>query len=144
VNGVADVSAERVLLPDVDPSDGVRILEAASTEAGASAPVVVLYRMINGGHAIPVLPGDPQNPLPPGLGTRGRDVRGVDVAWKFFQRHTPETEGDLNGDASVDIFDALTFLRWFDAGVPAADVNCDGGMDAADTEAALSLISAAR
>jgi len=144
VNGVADVSAKPVLLPDVDPSDGVRILEAASTEAGASAPDVVLYRMINGGHAIPVLPGDPQNPLPPGLGTRGRDVRGVDVAWRFFQRHTPETEGDLNGDASVDIFDALTFLRWFDAGVPAADVNCDGRIDAADTEAALSLISAAR
>lgn len=144
VNGLADVSAERELLPDVDPSDGVRILKTASTEALATEPDVVVYRMINGGHAIPVLPGDPQNPLPPGLGVRGRDVRGVDVAWRFFQRHTPELEEDLNGDASVDVFDAFAFLRWVDAGAPAADVNCDGEIDAGDTGAVLSSISTAR
>ena len=88
IHGLADVPPDVRLLPDRDPDDGTRILEAAFGGDDAMPPRLVLLRMIDAGHAMPVLPEDPQSRLPePLLGVRCRDARGVDLAWAFLEAH---------------------------------------------------------
>ncbi len=88
VNGIFEPPTTR-LLPDIDPADGARILEFTYRVQPQTPPPVVLYRMVGGGHAIPVLPTDPQVALPAVLGRRCRDARGIDLAWAFFSAHRP-------------------------------------------------------
>lgn len=81
-HGLADDAGRVTVLEDADPGDGCRVVEAAFGDAGG----VTLYRVVNGGHTIPILAADPQPNLPPVIGTLCRDVRGVDLAWGFFER----------------------------------------------------------
>lgn len=83
----ATEAGDPVTLPDRDPSEGSRLVARAYFTQGVEQPVVLLYTMTHAGHAVPVLPSDPQRPLPPFLGTQNRDARGVDLAWRFMAPH---------------------------------------------------------
>ncbi len=142
VNGVDSGGGSATILPDIDPTDGARVLRYLfATEISGNpdtVPRVAFYQMVNGGHAIPVLPNDPQEPLPPLIGTRCRDVRGVDLAWSFFQQHLsigesdcdPCARGDLNLDGSVDLSDVEPFVDVLLAPQSATDdVRCLADLD---------------
>jgi len=83
----ASEASDPVTLPDRDPSEGSRLVARAFFTQGIETPTVLLYTMTNAGHAVPVLPSDPQRPLPAFLGTQNRDARGVDLAWRFMAPH---------------------------------------------------------
>jgi len=138
VNGVDGAPTNVRLLPDIDPLEGARIVEIESIPPGGGPPPVVLYRMTNAGHAIPVLPTDPQKTLPDFLGVRCRDARGVDLAWTFFSKHRPPRSGDLDGSGEIDGADLGHLLLMWDAtgastdpNAP-ADLNGDNKVDGAD------------
>lgn len=145
-NGAAMQIDDSLLLPDVDPLDDSRILFAGFGAPGSSTPSVVLYRVINGGHAVPVLPTDPQRPLDEDLlGNLCRDARGIDLAFGFFGMHLPAPcLGDADGDGVVgfgDLNDVLNSLgaRLGDAAfLPSADFDRDDVVDFADLNGVLS------
>jgi len=133
VNGVSDAPAATTALPDIAPDDATRVLRTDIAQPGADAPSVVFYRVVNGGHAIPVLADDPQTPLPESIGLRSHDVRGVDEAWAFFQAHLPATSGtpDLDADGAVGPADLATLLAsWGAQGH--ADLDADRDIGSAD------------
>jgi len=127
------------LLPDVAPSDGTRVLRAEFFADPTGPPPVVLYRVINGGHSLPLLADDPQTPLPSSFGVRSLDANGAELAWGFFERFLPEPGPltDFDTPTGSDAFDLIEFLRRLDNNERAADLNCDRLFDAADVEAFL-------
>jgi polyhydroxybutyrate depolymerase len=82
VNGCAPGAAIGEL-PDIDPSDGSRVLIKSWTNCASAAPVV-LYRIEGGGHRIPNR--DPGLPIfDPVLGRMNHDFDAAEAIWRFFQ-----------------------------------------------------------
>jgi len=82
VNGCADTaSVDR--LPDLDPTDGSRVVVTSWTECASGAPVV-LYRIEGGGHRIPSL-GAGVAMAEAILGRLNHDFEAAQAMWRFFK-----------------------------------------------------------
>jgi polyhydroxybutyrate depolymerase len=153
VNGSADAPSVSGLLPDRAPNDGTRILETIFPDPTTGKPSVAVYRVINGGHAMPMLETDPQFPLPDSIGPRSHDARGVDVAWSFFSRYVteavnrdrgtrspPSNLADFDSNGRIDASDLSRMLgAWGPDACDAADLTADGRVDATDLSILLGL-----
>ncbi|NRA56499.1 MAG: hypothetical protein HRU13_00015 [Phycisphaerales bacterium] len=129
VHGILDGEITAASLPDIDPDDGTRVVRFEYLGRDGGQAPVVLYRVAGGGHSMPVFADDPQVPLPPSLGPRCHDFRGVDAAWEFFRSRLPATPpcpADLDGDGELTLFDFLEFQNLFGFGDPRADFDFDG------------------
>lgn len=135
-HGLLGVDPVSFALPNREPVDldpltpDTEIVRHSYIAPGSSGPPpVVVYVVRRGGHAIPILPGDPALSNAGGL-----DTRGADRAWDFFASHLPATtrSQDWNGDGAFDVFDLTGFLRAFDAGSRTADLSRDGAVDQDD------------
>jgi polyhydroxybutyrate depolymerase len=100
-NGLETEPLTRTVLPDLDPGDGCRVIREEYGVAPGVRPGVVFYRVVNGGHAIPV-PGADGFPEPPAgaIGWRCGDVRGVDLAWAFMSLWDRPERGSGAGGAA--------------------------------------------
>jgi polyhydroxybutyrate depolymerase len=70
-------------LPDVNPSDGTRVIRE-TYGPGKGGAAVVVYTIKGGGHA---WPGWPQNRFKRMLGATTYDIIANEVMWNFFERH---------------------------------------------------------
>jgi hypothetical protein len=71
--------------------------------------------------------------------------KATEFAWTIEQGEEPGVEGDLNGDGTVDIADAVAVLSIMASNeyVEAADFNNDGMVDIADFVAVLAIMAGA-
>lgn len=81
VNGCTGTANVR-RLPDLDPSDGSRVIVASWTDCSSAAPVV-LYRIDGGGHRIPSR-GEGA-PFADVLGRLNHDFEAANAMWSFFK-----------------------------------------------------------
>ena len=66
-----------------------------------------------------------------------------ELPWTIEQGEEPQPGGDLNGDGTIDIADAVIVLNIMASGEenPAADLNKDGAVDIADLVVVLNLMA---
>lgn len=76
-------------LPDVDPSDGTRVVRHEYPRCAAGTEVV-LYEIVGGGHSWP-------GARPDGVSATdavvSRDIDATTIIWEFFERHTRAPSG---------------------------------------------------
>ncbi len=129
-HGLTSEEPVATTLPNNEPVDRTQIkrFEYLATD-GVSPSPVLFFRVVDGGHAIPVLPGDP------GVlgGRQSLDTRGVDHAWNFFQTHLPPPcPADLDGDAQVGSSDLAQLLGGWGPAPGCADVSENGRAEPID------------